>query len=110
MDTRTLSLPASGQTAEVKKYMTGGDWEDIQEAIVGEMEIDPKDPKPMLKGHALVKANAARLVAFVVSLDGSTENIVERCRALPASDYQLLLNQAEKVQSDEGKAETVSGS
>ena len=97
-------LTLGEHSVELKGFLTGGDWENIQDAMIGSMEIDPKDPKPTLQGSALKKFNAAKVEAAVVSVDLSTENIVETVRAFPAKLYQDLLAEIDKLMEDsEGK-------
>jgi hypothetical protein len=79
---KALTLP-SGATAEVKEYITAGEFLDINDAKDGE-----------LSKNELAK----RLVTIAVaSINGSTEDIPNTLRSLPLGDYLFLSKEVTKI-------------
>lgn len=83
--TKSLALP-SGGTAEIKEYITAGEFIDITES---------KDAAEVPKTEL-----AKRLIlAALESLNGSKDDIATRLRDLPLHDYVVLNKEIAKLTS-----------
>ena len=77
---------------KVRSYLTGKDKRDYRKVLV-DLNRDGKAGT----AEALDAAENLMIVSIVKEIEGSTENIVDRVIAMPAPDYDLVLEQVAEV-------------
>jgi hypothetical protein len=100
METKTIKTPIEGKELELKCWITGQDYEDIQKPItsvkmyiestgVGKGEINA--------GEASQKSTEIAIGKVVVSVDGRKENILKSIREMRKEDYLFVLKEVDNV-------------
>lgn len=82
--TNNVTTP-SGTEVAMREFISAGEFLDLDDAMENGAELSPK-----------AKAKRLMLLA-VVSIAGSTENLSERLRELPVSDYLFLAQEVSKL-------------
>ena len=101
-NTITVETPG-GHTVELKKEMTGRDYRELSDTWMKDVIVEgtANDPKNMkatgMKGTVENEARQKAFELMVVSLDGSTENIVDRIYDLPLSEYDVIVEAVDKI-------------
>lgn len=99
-ETKKITTPA-GYTAEIKGYLSGRDQREFRKTLVSMDDLS--------KAQNLENVENTIITTCVISLDDSTENVLERCLDLPSQDYQFILDSAqETIQSLTKKKEATS--
>lgn len=98
----THKLPVTKQEVVIKEYATGRELRAISNAMLDGVNYQYKGDKVESDSVPYAKADAQEdktIEVMVVSLGGSTENIVDRVLDLPKTDYTFikkLINEATK--------------
>ena len=94
-ETKTITTP-SGIKVELKTYLTIGEVNDALRVIFKDQEATPgTDAKiPMLVG---IERNIQLVIAAVVSLDDSNENLPERIKGLRLTDYNAIFAEVKEL-------------
>jgi hypothetical protein len=94
MEPITLSLP-SGLAAVLKPHLTGREKRALRAIFLKDVEVgtgaDGQSVTSGMKASAIEEGENYIIGAVVVSLDGKTENILERVLDLAAPDYDCLM-------------------
>lgn len=99
-ENKTITTP-SGHEVVLKGYLTGKDHRDFRMVLVSLGDIS--------KSEGIQNVENALINACVVSLDGSSENLLENLLALPVEDYTAVVESAQEViQSLTKKKEAIS--
>lgn len=98
MDTKKITLK-SGVVVELKKTMTGGDFEDIQSAFGSGIKLDTQGQavKSEIDGSFLKKYRHAQIETLVVSVDGQKDNLIEKVRGLSIAEYNQVIDELENL-------------
>jgi hypothetical protein len=86
METKKIKLP-SGKIAEVKEYLTGFDVDEIAKTYSNLVE---KVGDKIKLGDARSQATRLTIEKAIVSIDGKTDDIVNRVYGLKAVDFIFL--------------------
>jgi len=88
---KTAKTTSAGTAYEVVSYITALDQRYIEEPVFESMEMKPKSngdqEMSSLKGSVIHKVQDRRFEVALVSLNGSSENILERLLNLPLPDF-----------------------
>lgn len=116
MDTKTIETPVDKHKVEIKSWLSEKDYREIEKAsIPPEMELktnsenlDSSIREFVLKGKDVVeimhKDNDAKIIVGVISINGSSENILERVLEMKKKDYDFIVEEIEKIiESDKKK-------
>ena len=97
MNTHKITTPVGNAEVEIKDWITGREAEYIDELsyeavavkadFTGKADIDSVDIKKIL-----TETNHRKVEKFVVSVNGSTENILDTVLNLHEDDYQFILD------------------
>jgi hypothetical protein len=104
--TRTLET-AGGHKIVMYTYMTGGEFEQMQDVYLKKMEIGriEKDGANIsgVTGSVATEANHLALRAMVVSVNDKTDDVLTHLRLLPVADYREVLAAVEAATADKKK-------
>lgn len=102
MEREQKEIKAGISAFEVKTYATAREANSIQQAYFkgSKLEIVGEQPKISEFNPGVQFEVEQELIAnMVISMDGSTENIVERCLDLPNETYRELVEQLDALVS-----------
>jgi len=112
----TINFKTSfGTEFEIKAWLTAREEQAINNVIFSHVKFNPsmkasdaRDGKGMSMAFNEVPASITidqqkeTIKQFVVSMNGSKENIVERCLDLRASEYDELIKKITEIQESQG--------
>ncbi len=85
---------------KLKKDITGGEYQDIQDVLMSSLEMSGIDETGMkISGSVLKQQRDKKIEVYVVSVDEKTNNILDRVRNLPAVDYNDVIEKIEELHS-----------
>lgn len=90
----TREITVGGHTFVLKTYLTGKEFNEIQRVYLSSAKINMVGNNPSINNFtAEVELDATRktLEMLVVSMDGSTEEVVDRIENLPNDIYQEVV-------------------
>lgn len=93
-----------GHEIELYTYATGREFQAIQNALIGSMDLGIEGQEPKVESIDFEKqteANNEAIKTLVVSVDGEEEDVLDKVLDLPSDDYQEVLD---KVNDLTGKA------
>lgn len=99
-DTITITTPATQKVVILKSFITGGDDEAIQGVIEDSLSIDASgdgDGQAKIRGSVVREMRHKALEIVVLSVDGESEDVVEKLRALPVQDYKFVCAKVDEV-------------
>jgi hypothetical protein len=102
MERETLELKIGSRTFVVKAYATAREAQAIQQALFKGTKIEVAGQEPRIADFnpaAQFDLQNAMVAQMVVSLDGGTENITERCLDLPSNVYTELVEKLDALVS-----------
>jgi len=79
-----------------KTDLTGGEYQDIQDITMSAIQVTGEDSIQM-QGSSLADVRNKKIETLVVSVNGETAGVLEKVRALPASDYNEVLAKVEEL-------------
>lgn len=91
-----------GHKVEIKTYVTGGEAREISNVYIAdtnvEMDETGKVKMPTINAGLVNRAQDKAIEMIVVSVDGSTENVVQTVLALPKWDFDEILKAVDEAQ------------
>ena len=102
MDRQTDTIQIGGHDFTVKTYLTARENNLIQQAYFKgtKLEIVGQEPKiSEFNPGVQFEVHQEMIRLMVVSMDGSDENIVERCLELPSADFDGLIEALDELGS-----------
>ena len=89
----------SGTKVEIKTYMTARESNALRQEIWGKLNLNIQDGKvaDTIPGSVLYEQERKTLEIMIVSVNGSTEQILDRIDDLPQDDYQFILAEVNKA-------------
>jgi len=110
-DTQTITTPKCNTKIVIKKWLTGRERKLINEVMFKEMEINmnaneadklgEKIQQSKFNGKVLGDIQDATIQAYVVSIDGKAENILDGILDLPEEDYNYVNEQIALIANKE---------
>lgn len=103
MERKTLkiNLPITGFEVGYYSYITAGEKQQITEIMTSNMSADATGSvKGDIPLSLVYKSNDKALELLVTSVNGITDNVLEQVKNLPSSDYDVLLEDINRVTSD----------
>jgi hypothetical protein len=94
--THKINLPISNKTVVLKDWITGVDDERIQAHYYNGGQVNAAG-NVTYTGETMAAADHEAWLAAVVSVDGSSDDIVEAIRNLPLPDYKIVSREVKKV-------------
>lgn len=86
----------AGNNIELKKEITGGEYQDIQDVLLEDTKVGD-DQKVKMGTKAIAKMRDRSIQVIVLSVNGAKENILEKVRALPVEDYKEVLDKVNEI-------------
>lgn len=110
--TQVAAMPASnnqielttpgGYLATIKGYVSGGDMEDMQRAMLENMKfkLDPAtgamdNTTQEISGTITMDRTKKAIELFVLSVNGSSDNVYQAVRDLPIIDYDFVMEKSQ---------------
>ena len=112
-ETKEITTPISGSKVVLKTWLTGKEKRQITSVYLNDLQVEKSDgseEEPSLKvtGDMLQKSQDAAIEALIVSIDESTEKVLDTLLDLRDEDFQFVLNEINKITNpitEEGKKE-----
>lgn len=93
-DRETIELGIGKHTITVKTYATAREHQAIQQVLLKDAKFDVAGETPKLNDFdptVMFAMNEETVRQMVVAMDGSAENLVDRCLDLPSADFDELI-------------------
>ena len=102
METKKIICPFSKTEVVLKAWITGEEDNKIRKQMLDHnMSMDGNDAEINL-GEAVVKTEKAKVDVIVVSIAGEKKNIYEKICAMRKCDYSFVIDEVNKIATDEG--------
>lgn len=93
--TNKIKTPMAGAEVEIKEWITGGDAEYIDQALMEGLEVKPDSSgqRPQFgkfNTETINKQVHREIECFVVSVNGNKEKVLENVKGLPEEDYEFI--------------------
>jgi hypothetical protein len=105
-DRQTVSFTTpAGNTIVLRSYLSGREAADIKSIMLSSLKLSMNDFESKkidmggLSGTVLAEQERKTLDYLVVSLNGETENAVEKLLDLPSTEYDAVLKEIEKIKN-----------
>lgn len=119
MERETIELitPIGGDKVLVKKWLTGGESERLQEIFLDKYEsnfndLDDKgNPKVNipLSGKTIIEARHRTIETMILSINGKKENILQTVLDMRTEDYTFINDELNKISKKEENIEKKTG-
>jgi hypothetical protein len=98
-ETQVIKTPIDGIELVVKTYLTGREMRQVENLRIEGTQFDPvtQQAKGSVSGELADKAQDKLLEITVVSVGGSTENVVEKIVDLKKPDYDFVVAQVRDI-------------
>ena len=101
---KEIVLPVSGSKVALSTWMTGGEWQEMQNELFAGMKINPMEPQTgQFDGLMMAKASEKALELLVVSIDGVKEDCVKKLKEMHFKDYRFVVDEVNKITQDTGE-------
>lgn len=97
-ETKTIATPA-GKELILKAYLTARERNQLRDIFASEVKVDPTTNQALggISGLVMSKAQDKLIELSVVSYEGSAENVMDRVLDSDSSEYDFILNEANKA-------------
>lgn len=101
-ETRSFTTPG-GHAIVLNSYLTGRESNVIKQVLYDDLKMNMQDAQngnvamENLPSSFVVKQEEKAIELVIVSLDNSTENVVERILDLPLDEYNAIVDEVNKV-------------
>lgn len=99
--TKTIVTPVGKNQVVINEWITGRENEYIGAPLFDMVEVSAPTGAPDIKAKNLSRqieeGNHRAIEKVVVSIDGNSENILEKCLDMIHDDYEFILSEIEKV-------------
>ena len=106
-ETTTFVTPLTNMTIVHYTYLTGREYEYVQEPMLEAMAMSPNEVGEVSFGNfdtKKVREATHRMIEKVtVSVDGKTEGILDLILDMPQTDYEFVLDQLQSVNASKKK-------
>ena len=95
----TIVTPIGKQEVKFKAWLTGRERRAISEAFMEGTEFVAGEttPKRVFSGETINKMRDAAIQAIVVSIDGNTENTLDKILDMRDTDYDFIVDEVNKI-------------
>ena len=94
----------SGIKVELKTYINGREFEEINDILYQQVNLSTgqtKVPNVNFTGSFVKKQTYKKIELIIVSVDGSNDNILDKILELKREDYIFVIKEINKVAGDE---------
>ena len=99
-ETKVITTP-SGKEVVLKAWITGRDKRSIQSIYADNMVIGEDNKISGIKAATINEAKDKTIELVVISVGGSSENILDAVLDLPSKDTDFIMNEIDIITSDE---------
>ena len=106
VDRQTISFTTpAGNAIVLYAYLTGREVTELKSAQFSSVKMKMSDPAskkfdaPNFDGSIVVTKELEEMKKFVVSLNGDTDNPVEKLLDLPSTEYEAVFAEVEKIKN-----------
>ncbi len=92
-----------GNKVELKDFMTGGEFLQLQELFLGGMKMSASGEAPQMDASVTLVAQKKAIELLVLSLNDSNENILQRILDLPKDEYLEIQSKVDSITNPEAK-------
>ena len=95
-----LTLPISKLKVKIKKWITGGEGQSLEEELMNEMKLTPVGKKYTLEpisGAFAIKRQKKAIEIVIETLGDSKDKIYDRLLELRKSDFDFVVREVSKV-------------
>lgn len=96
----TKEINVGGHVIVYKTYLTGREEREIQNQMLNQLELNQKSGEPEItgfKGAMLREQQDKYILNVVVSIDGSSENILDRLLDLPSTQFNKVMEVVQEI-------------
>ena len=104
--TKEIITPQTKTKVTLKQWITGGEFEKFQEEILTGLDIGVDGKLSGVKGTMVREQNHKALKLVVVSVEGSTGDVIKSLLDFPKNDYQFVLDAVNEVTSPKAKEQS----
>lgn len=98
-ETVEVTTPLTNKKIILKGYVNGRIKQAISAALFGDSTFSAGDPKSAtFSGKAIQDSTNVAFEQLVLSIDGSSDNILESILDLPEDDYEFVKTEVDKIQ------------
>ena len=108
-ETRELKTPVDEVKIEIKTYITGREYEEIEDIIYSEIKVSAAVDKGsqsaeagMKDGSFMKKQTHKAIELLITSVNEKSEGVLEAVLDLKKEDYLFVISEIEKVTKDKG--------
>ena len=92
--TAKITLPVSKQDAVIKEWLTGREYEESQKPFYEALKKGDKNVDMQFLAHKTLES-------YVVSINGKTDNLLEKILDLPYKDYDAIFAKITELKKKE---------
>jgi len=92
-----------GNKLELKDYITGGEFLQLQEVFLGGMKVNTVGEAPQMDAVVTLTAQKKAIELIVLSLNDIKENVLQRVLDLPKSEYVEIQAKVDEITNPEVK-------
>ncbi len=108
-ETIKFKTPVDKHEVEIYSYLTGGEADQIEDAIIDDVEmdigsindVDEKKLAGKFKGSGVRKSADKTLELALVSVNGEKGDLVKKVKDFRQKDYQIVVEKIRKINEDE---------
>jgi hypothetical protein len=108
----TTFITPGGNTVVLNAYLTGDEGRDLKHILIRALNLNMSDAENrkvdmgIIPGTVLADQEKKLIELVVVSINGDTDNPVAKLLALPSTEYEAVLKEAEKIKNPTSQEST----
>lgn len=97
--TISVTTPESKHVVILKEWITGREFESLNEPLLKNYKVSSKGSieDSEVSGSLISEMNRQALLVWIVSIDGSTENVVDKALDMRKEDYQFVVDKINEL-------------
>lgn len=99
-EVKEIICPKSGTKVVLKEYLTGRERRELSTLLMKDNKMEIEDEKPKIEGLNVTTFNNFQdktIEGYVVSINGETENILDKVLDLPEQDFKFIQDQINEL-------------
>ena len=100
-ETKVINTPVDNHSIVLKAWITAREKRFISSIFVDSSTFNAETKKFDISADTILKIQDAQLSTIVVSVDGDTENVMDKCLDLKAEDFDFVTKEVEKIVNPE---------
>ena len=100
-ETKVINTPVDNHSVVLKAWITAREKRFISGIFVNSSTFNVENKKFDISPDTILKIQDAQLTTIVVSVDGDTENVMDKCLDFKAEDFDFITEEVEKIVNPE---------